>query len=484
MFKKMSGMRMKYSKLFIQKYVLHLLYIITISICIVNCSKEDNGNVKKLNKPIYGTGNWPSFRGEYASGVVDEQDLPDTWDVENGKNIKWKTLIPGLAHSSPIIWKSKIIITTAISSMENSSFRPGLYGDGDASTDTSVHRWRLYCLDKKSGELIWEHTATEGKPKDKRHIKSTYANSTPATDGKHVVALFGSEGLFCYDINGKFLWKKDLGRLDVGAYDAPEYEWGPASSPIIYKNLVIIQCDTQNESFIIACDINTGETVWRTTRNELPSWGTPTIFINSQRVELVTNSSNYIYGYNPEMGVELWRLGGSSKITAPTPVYFGDQIIVCSGRGPEAPIFAIRAGAIGNISLKEDESANKHVAWNIKKRGPYMPTPIIYRDYFFSINNNGRLDCYDFVTGDQIYSEKIPHKGAGFSASPVASDGRIFLLSEDGEIFVVKSGTDYELISRNDMGEPLMASPAISDKILYIRAQHHLFAIGLTNSAL
>jgi outer membrane protein assembly factor BamB len=446
-----------------------------------NCSQKDESklnNEQKAFNIIPGTRNWPSFRGEFASGVVDDQGLPDRWNVENGENIKWKTLIPGLAHSSPIIWESKLFVTTAVSSEEKSSFRPGLYGDGDASADTSMHQWRVLCLDKSTGEILWDETATEGHPKDKRHIKSTYANSTPATNGEYVVAFFGSEGLFAYDMNGKFLWKKDLGRLDVGAYDAPEYEWGPASSPIIYKNLAIVQCDTQDESFIIACDLETGETVWRTTRDELPSWGTPTIFKNSQRVELVTNSSNYIYGYNAEMGVELWRLGGSSKITAPTPVYFDDLIIVCSGRGPEAPIFAIKAGAIGNISLKEKESANKHVAWSVMKRGPYMPTPIIYRGYLYSINNNGRMDCYDFNTGEQIYREKIPHKGAGFSASPVASDGKIYLSSEDGDVFVVKADPDFELISTNDMGELLMASPAISDKILYIRAQHHLFAIG------
>ena len=154
------------------------------------------------------------------------------------------------------------------------------------------------------------------------------------------------------------------------------------------------------------------------------------------------------------------------------------MIIVCSGRSPEAPVFAIRAGAIGNISLKDEKSSNKHIAWSVKKRGPYMPTPVIYRGYLYTINNNGQMDCYDFHTGERIYREKIPHKGGGFSASPVAADGKIYLSSEDGDIFVVKAGPNFEKIASNDMGELLMASPAISDKILYVRAQHHLFAIG------
>jgi outer membrane protein assembly factor BamB len=224
----------------------------------VHCSNEDRTKDEKTFKIITGSGNWPSFRGEFASGVADGQDLPDNWDGKSTENIKWKTLIPGLAHSSPIIWDNKLIVTTAISSQENSTFRHGLYGDGDASEDTSVHKWRLYCLDKMNGQILWEKTATEGHPKDKRHIKSTYANGTPATDGKYVVAFFGSEGLFAFDIDGNFLWKKDLGRQDVGAYDAPEYEWGSATSPIIYKNMVIVQCDTQDESFIIACDLEFG----------------------------------------------------------------------------------------------------------------------------------------------------------------------------------------------------------------------------------
>ncbi len=469
---------MKYSYSGIQNSLLRMLYLIIIVIILLQCSQNDTSIKAKTYKLIPGSGNWPSFRGEFASGVADGQNLPDNWDGKNGDNIKWKTFIPGLAHSSPIIWQNKVFVTTAISSQEKSTFRHGLYGDGDASEDRSVHRWRVYCLDKKTGQIIWEKTAKEGKPIDKRHIKSTYANSTPATDGKYVVTFFGSEGLFTYDIDGNFLWKKDLGRLDVGAYDAPDYEWGSASSPIIYKNMVIIQCDTQDESFIIACNVKTGETVWKTPRDELPSWGTPTIFKNSKGIELVTNSSNHIYGYDPLTGKEFWRLGGSSKITAPTPVYYEDLIIVCSGRGPEAPIFAIRAGAKGDISLEEGKSSNEFVAWSIMKRGPYMPTPVIYRGYLYTINNNGQMNCYDFDNGMHIYREKIPHRGGGFSASPVAADGKLYLSSEDGDIFVVKAGSDYELIATNDMGELLMASPALSEKVLYIRAEHHLFAIG------
>ena len=215
---------------------------------------------------------WPSFRGRHASGVADGQNLPDQWNGDNGSNIKWKTPIPGLAHSSPIVWAERVFVTTAISSAGDHTFKHGLYGDGAASTDRSVHRWLVYCLAKTSGEIIWEALAAESVPKDKRHIKATYANSTPATNGEIVVAFFGSEGLFAFDMAGKFLWEKDLGRLNAGAYDLPSYEWGTASSPIIYRDLVIVQCDTQGEDFLIALDTKTGRTVWKTQRDELPSF--------------------------------------------------------------------------------------------------------------------------------------------------------------------------------------------------------------------
>jgi len=461
------------------KQILPTLSLLSLIIFYYSCSEGQNQeSLQSKYEILTGSGNWPSFRGEHASGVADLQNLPENWDIETEENIKWKTPIPGLAHSSPVIWENKIFVITAISSKQEASFRHGLYGDGDASDDRSVHRWVLYCLDKKSGEILWESLIKEGVPKDKRHIKSTYANSTPATDGRYVTVFIGSEGLFVFNMDGKFIWHKDLGRIDAGAYDHPNYEWGTATSPIIYKDLVIVQVDQQGEDFIIGCDIFTGKTVWKTVRDELPSWGTPTIYQGNNRVELITNSSNFIYGYNPDSGEELWRLGGSSKITTPTPIYNKDIIIVCSGRGPEAPIFAIKAGAIGDISLQEGQTSNGFIQWSKTRRGPYMPTPIIYRGYLYTLNNNGRFYCYELESGKEIYKEKIPHRGGGFSGSPVASDGKLYLPSEDGEVFVVQAGNKFKLLSTNDLGELLMATPAISDSVLYVRAQHHLFAVG------
>src|ERR1700690_3007812 len=422
--------------------------------------------------------NWPSFRGPAASGVADGQNLPLRWDGQRRGNGLWKTEIPGLAHSSPVVWGDRVFLTTAVSSKPGATFKPGLYGDGTASDDLSVHQWNVICLDRATGKVLWERTAYQGVPKEKRHIKSTYANASPATDGRVVVALFGSQGVYAYSLAGELLWKRDLGRFDVGAYNAPVFEWGTASSPILYKDLVIVQCDQQKGSFIAALDAKTGATVWKTDRDELPSWGTPSVFPIKARAELVTNGSNFIRGYDPASGKELWRLGGSSKITAPTPVASGDLIIVASGRRPEAPIFAIRPGAAGDITLPSGESSSRSVAWSKQQRGSYMPTPLIYGGYVYVLNNDGVFACYVLADGQEIYRQRIPDAGSGFSASPVASDGKIYLSNEDGDMIVVKAGPAFEFLARNDMAEPVMATPAISGGMLIIRSQHCLWAIG------
>ena len=409
---------------------------------------------------------------------MDDQNLPLKWNVGTGENIRFKVSVPGLAHSSPIIWGDRLFLTTAISSQANATFKPGLYGSGDASADQSVHEWRLICFDKSNGKVLWQRAATKGKPKDKRHVKATYANATPVADGKHVVAMFGSQGLFAWTVDGEKLWQKDLGRLDVGAYDLPSYEWGSASSPIIHNGRVIVQCDSQKNSFLISIDVKTGKTVWRAPRDELPSWGTPTVYPGKKRAELITNGSNFIRGYDPATGRELWRLGGSSKITAPTPVFSDEFIIVSSGRAPQRPVFAIRPGASGDITLKDGETSNRFVAWSHKRRGPYMPTPIIYGGNVYTLGNSGLLGCFDLQKGTEHYYQRIPHRGLGFSASPVAADGRIYLFGEGGRVFVVQAGDPFKLLATHDMGESLMATPAISDGVMYLRGQQHLFAVG------
>lgn len=431
-----------------------------------------------LPDPGSARGSWPSFRGARASGVADGQNLPDSWNGATGDSILWKTPIPGLAHSSPVVWGDRVYLTTAISSRGGASFKPGLYGDGDASDDRSPHRWMIYAVDRHTGSIQWERAAHEGPPQEKRHIKSTYASASPATDGRIVVAWFGSQGVHAFDVDGNRLWRVDLGRVDMGAPDIPSYEWGPASSPIIWNDLVIIQCDTQADSFLLALDARTGKTVWKTDRDELSSWGTPAVLETPRGEELVTNGSNFIRGYDPETGRELWRLGGSSKITAPTPILAGPVMVVVSGRRPERPIFAVRPGARGDLTLAKDATSSEVVAWSRTGRGSYMPTPLFYRGILYVLNNDGIFDAYDPATGEEIYRTRLSPIGSGFSASPVAADGKIYISSEDGEILVVAAGREFTQVATNTMGELLMATPALSEGVMYVRSAASLFAVG------
>ena len=439
------------------------------------------GSITIAGAPDSGAQNWPSFRGPRASGVADGANPPTVWDAEKSRNILWKTPLPGLAISSPIVWGDRVFVTTAISSDPKAeTHRHGLYGDVEPAKDVARHIWRVYALDKKSGKIVWEQTAHEGVPKTKRHPKSSQANSTPATDGKHVVAFLGSEGLYCYDFNGKLLWKQDLGSLNAGWFYDPDYEWGMASSPIIYKDMVIVQCDIQKDSFVAAYRLKDGGQVWRTPRDEIPSWGTPAIYEGKQRAELITHATKFIRGYDPMTGKELWRLGPNSEVTAPTPIVAHDLIFVTNGYRVIQPIYAIRLGATGDISLKGDEESSQFIAWSKKRGGPYLPTPVVYGDYLYTCANNGLLTAYHARTGERIYQQRIGDKGGAYSASPVAADGKLYFTSEDGEIHVVKAGPKYELLATNPMGEVLMATPAISEGMLIVRGLKDVFGIGET----
>jgi outer membrane protein assembly factor BamB len=300
------------------------------------------------------------------------------------------------------------------------------------------------------------------------------------TDGKYVIAMFGSEGLYAFDMNGKQLWKQDLGVLDAGWFYDPDYQWEYGSSPIIYKNLVIVQADLQKNSFIAAYDLKTGKLAWKTPREELPSWGTPTVYEGKTRAELITNGPKAIRGYDPATGKELWRLGPMSEITTPTPFVAHDLIFVTSGYAPLQPIYAIRPGGNGDLSLKDGKESSEFIAWSKQRGGPYMPTPIVYGDLLYTCSNQGVLTAYDAKTGERAYQERLGGTGAAFTASPVASDGKIYLASEDGDVFVVKAGPKYELLSKNPVGEVMMATPAISDGLLIVRTVSHLYAFGST----
>lgn len=421
---------------------------------------------------------WPSFRGPAASGIGDGQGAPVAWNGEEGKNVRWKTEIPGIALSSPVVWGEKVFVTTAVSDGGDDTFRIGLYGDVDSVEDDSVHTWKLYALSKASGEILWQKDAVTAKPETKRHLKSSQANPTPATDGRYVVAHFGSEGIYCYTVDGELVWKKDFGVLSSGWFYDASYEWGFSSSPILYDGKVILQTDVQKGSFIAAYDLATGKEIWKTERDEIPTWGTPNVLPTPGDApdEVVTNGTT-VRGYSVETGEELWTLAPNSEITVGTPVIAEGMAYVTGGYPPARPIYAIRPGGRGDLSLPEGETASEHIAWSVNPGGTYIPTPIVYRGILYMLNNNGRLAAYDAATGERIYRERVGQADS-FSGSPVAADGRLYLTSEQGRTFVVKAGRTYELLETNELGEVVMTTPAISDGLLIFRGMEHVYGLG------
>jgi hypothetical protein len=423
--------------------------------------------------------NWPAFRGDGASGNGDGQRAVSDWDVASGKNIKWKTPIPGVANSSPVVWGDRVFAVTAISKAGDNSFRTGLYGDVKPVDDLSEHQWKIYSLDKASGKILWERTAVTAAPKTKRHTKGSQASSTPVTDGKRVVAVFGSAGvLAAWDFSGKELWRVDLGVLDSGWFFDPAFQWGHSSSPIIYRNAVILQADVQKGSYIAAWDLTTGKQLWKTARtDEISTWGTPTIARTADgRDELVTNGTK-IRGYDPSSGKQLWTLGPNSEITIGTPIAGNGLVYVTGGYPPVRPIYAIRPGAEGDISLQKGQESNQAIAWSNMSEGTYIPTPLLYGGYLFTLNINGIVSAYNPDTGQRAFRGRVG-TGGSFSASPIAADGRLYIASEDGEIYVITAGPGLAQVAKNDMKEVMMASPAISDGMIVVRTLGHMYGIG------
>ncbi len=430
--------------------------------------------------------NWPSFRGPNAGGLATGAPAPSVWNVETRQNILWRQPVPGLGHSSPIIWGDRLFITTAINLRQAARLKVGLYGDPTPAQDNDVQQWRVLCLNKRTGEVLWERTAHEGLPRQKRHPKSTHANCTMATDGDCVVALFGSEGLYCYDLDGHPRWEKNWGTLRMSPIvynDTPDtslsdLEWGFANSPVIYGHRVFVQCDALTNGFVAALDLADGKELWRTRRDDTATWSTPTVWAGGARGQLVVNGWKHIGGYDLETGQELWRMSGGGDCPVPTPLVWNDLIFLTSAHGPRRPIYAVRVEARGDISLTKGATTNQFVAWSSLRGGDYMQTPLIYGDLLYSCHDDGVLSCYEARTGKLIYKERLGTGGEGFTASPVACEGKLYFTSERGSVFVVMPGTRLTVLATNHLAEVCMATPALSDRTIFFRTQRHVVAVS------
>lgn len=431
---------------------------------------------------------WPAWRGD-GSGVAAEQDVPVQWS--EGENLRWSTAVPGYGWSSPVIAGDRVFLTSAIAENQAPPQRKGP-GGGEAAPQ-KVFRWEVHCLDRESGKILWTQVAAEHEPITGNHVSNTYASETPVTDGERVYAYFGMNGVFCYDLTGHLLWSRDLGAYRTFA------NWGSSSSPAFDGERLFVLCDNEERSFLVALDPKTGKDLWRIARRERSTWSTPILWRNSRRTELVCMGSDYIRAYDPQSGDELWRLAsekhlpvsanGSSRGKSASggckasPVASRDLLFVgmsSKAHGTQlGPMWAIRAGAAGDISLRDGERSSEDVAWFRAEAGPHFTSALVYEDrlYVFPPHDRGVLSCFDAKTGATIYAEPLPG-AAGFKASPCVGSGRIYCPDENGTTFVIAAGDSFKLLAKNPLGEMTWASPAISKGDLFLRTTDHLFCLG------
>jgi outer membrane protein assembly factor BamB len=423
---------------------------------------------------------WPQYRGPAASGLDAAKALPTKWNAESGEGIRWQTPIPGLAHSAPIAWGDRLYVATAVAPGQ-ADLKVGLYGNIDSVKENDPVEWRLLALDRATGRILWNVLAHQAVPRVKRHTKATHCNSTPATDGKHIVAIFGSEGLFCFDASGKLVWKKDLGPMDSGYFQVPTAQWGFASSPIIHEGKVVVQCDVQKDSFLAVFDLADGRELWRTPRKDVPTWSTPAIVTAAGRTQIAVNGWHHTGGYDFATGRELWKLDGGGDIPVPTPISAHGLIYFTSAHGRMRPIRAIRPDATGDITPSETDKPNPAsaaIVWNHDKKGNYMQTPIVVGDLLYACNDLGLLTCFDAKTGEPRYSERLSKSSEGYTASPVSDGRHLYIASELGNVVVLPATSTFSIVATNPLGETCLSTPAISDGTLFFRTRGKLIAVG------
>ena len=420
--------------------------------------------------------NWPGFRGTRGLGIGSGAP-PTEWDLEAGVNIAWRRPIKGLGHSCPVVWGDRVFLTTAVPLSEK---RPELKvgwlgGTGSSADDEAIWTWQVLCYDLRTGKQHWSHDAHSGKPTIARHLKASHANSTPATNGKYVLAFFGSEGLHCYTTAGERVWKKDLGRLHSGPYDAKELEWSFASSPVIHGDKVIVECDCLNDAFIAVLDLRTGDEILRIDReDEVATWSTPAIVETADRTQIVCNGYRQMAGYDLSTGKKLWHLRDGGDVPVPTPLFQNGLIYLTNAHGG-SHTFAIRPDASGDLT--PGDKAPDGLAWWESRDGSYMPTPLVKDGLLYMCNDNGRLSVRDAVSGEMIYRRRVGTGTRTYSASAVAAGGHLYFCSESGQVSVVKAGRAFELVASNDMKDIVMATPAIAGDRLLIRTAQRLICI-------
>ena len=426
-----------------------------------------------LGELVGANDNWQQFRGPTMNAVVaDNPNLPERWSQT--ENIEWVAEIPGLGWSSPIVWGNRVFLTTVTAEGEFERPKPGLYAPNGRSEPPQLdHDWRVYCLDLETGGVLWQRSVRAGVPEFPRHMKNTYASETPTTDGERVYVRFGDLGLFAFDMDGNQVWSVHV------PFKQTRSDWGSASSPILHGEMLIVLYDNEEESWIAALDKRTGDELWRTARDEVSSWASPYVWENEVRTEIVTSGMNRIRSYDLD-GTLLWEMDGQmSWASIATPFSSHGLVYVNSGyfRDEHRPVYAIRPGALGDISLENGQTTNDYIAWYQPKAGNYNTSPLVYGDVYYSLLDRGFFESYDARTGESIYGRQRVKVGSSFTASPWAYNGKIFAASEQGDTYVIQAGPDFKVLHVNSLDEMIMASPAIVGDRLIIRTHSKVYSI-------
>ena len=417
--------------------------------------------------------NWPQFRGPGASGVSLNPNLPDQWSAT--ENVAWKKDLPGRSWSSPIVWGDRVFLTTVVNLGESETPKKGLYlGGNRPEPPKTEHQWKVLCLDLATGSVRWEKTVHQGVPQTPVHLKNTYGAETPVTDGERVYALFGNVGIFAFTLDGQEAWSKPLPPR------ATRYGWGTAASPVLHGGRLFVVNDNDERAELLALDAKTGQELWHVDREEKSNWATPFVWESGDRTELVTSASGAIRSYGLD-GKLLWSLRGMSTITIPTPTAGSGLLFVSSGYVGDKlrPIYAIRPGASGDITLKAGTTNNEFIAWSNPVAAPYNPSPLYDAGRLYVLYDRGLVSCLDATTGQVLYDRERLPEGFAFTASPWAAGGRVFCLNEDGVCYVLRAGDKFELLRKNKLADDdmCMATPALAGDRLLIRTAARLYCI-------
>lgn len=416
---------------------------------------------------------WPRFRGADGRGVAASAKLPDRWSAT--ENVAWKRDLPGRGWSSPIVWGERVFFTSVVNTSTSEEPRKGLYFGGDRpKPPESEHHWKIFCLDLKTGDIRWERQVHAGRPQSAIHLKSSYASETPVTDGERVYCCFGNLGIYCFDLDGKEVWQHPLKPQKT------RHGWGAAASPVLHRDRLYLVNDNEGESYLLALDAKTGRPVWQIPREEKSNWATPFVWEHAGRTEIITPGSGKVRSYDLD-GKLLWWFEGMSSITIATPYEHNGLLLISSGYvlDPQRPIYAIRPGAKGDISLDEGTESSAFIAWRQPRAAPYNPSTLIYQDRLFVLYDRGLFGGFKASDGTRLFGpERLPN-ARGFTSSPWACDGKVFCLNEDGVTFVLKAGDKLDLLHTNALAKDdmCMATPAIAQDRLLIRTSARVYCI-------